>query len=200
MSEIWFVSDHHFNHNNILTFTSKGTNDLIRSGFADIHEMNEYLVEQHNKYVGEFDKVYFGGDVGNRIHEFLPRMKGKKRLILGNHDNHKPDVYLKHFQKILSWREFGDRSSYFMFCHYPLHRCSFDYRGRRNDVNFCVHGHLHEKLVRDDFDEIDLRYINVSVEQTQYRPLSMTELLEEMECRKKILKEQNKDTPNFYAI
>jgi calcineurin-like phosphoesterase family protein len=185
--EIWFASDHHFDHTNILTFTERGTDNLIRPGFRDIDEMNEHIIDKHNKFVGVNDKVYFGGDLGKNIHKFIPRMNGKKRLILGNHDDLGIEKYIPHFQKILSWREFGDRSSYFMFCHYPLHRSAFDYRGSRDDMKFCVHGHLHEKFVMHENGEIDLRYINVSMEQTNYCPVSMTQLLGWMHFRKRLI-------------
>ena len=47
MSKIWIISDTHFAHANILTFKKKdGT--LVRPGFNDVQDMDDYMVKQWN--------------------------------------------------------------------------------------------------------------------------------------------------------
>ncbi len=176
---IWFISDHHFNHANILTFKDN-FGRLIRPGFKDIEHMNEHLIQQHNKVVEKGDKVYFGGDIGRHVAPFLLRMNGRKRLILGNHDDKLDPGVFKCFDKVLSWRFFGDQQHRFVVSHYPLHPMSFEYRGAKRGSEmkkgcFNLHGHIHEKMVMKD-GQPDLRYLNICVEKLDYTPISMEEV------------------------
>src|SRR5438874_133947 len=72
------------------------------------------MIANHNRVVGVADHAYFLGDVGFRratLAAVLPRLNGKKRLILGNHDYSDRQMmrfYLEHFQKVMSWRHFTE--------------------------------------------------------------------------------------------
>lgn len=190
MTDIWFLSDHHFNHKNILTFRTDTPNgELIRPGFTDVNHMNEVMIENHNRTVKNGDKVYFLGDVSfanpDRMHTVLSRLNGKKRLILGNHDTFHVSEYAKHFGKIMSWRAFGEFKKKFICCHYPLHPQSFQYR--KGSPGWCVHGHIHEKLVRLNTNKDliptgapDPKFINVCVERRNYTPVHVEDLMKEM--------------------
>lgn len=161
-SNIFIVSDTHFGHENILNFTDNSGNK-IRS-FYDIHHMNELMVENWNKTVNDGDIVYHLGDVYfGKGHEVLPRLKGRKRLIVGNHDNPKSEHILKHFQKVMVWRMFPEFN--FVLSHVPLHHSTFEYKNLKN-----VHGHIHQNIIDDP------RYINVCVEHTNYTPISIEEI------------------------
>lgn len=182
---IFFVSDHHFDHENILNFKCQGSEVLIRPGFDSIDHMNETMVTNHNSVVMPDDDVYFGGDVcfnNKSLNKFLPRMNGRKRLILGNHDKLRMNEYYKYFEKIYSAKKFspkdertkglfreGDKTLF--LCHYPIHINS-DFP---NAVN-CIHGHIHEKQImlgaRPDY-----RYFNISVERINYTPVSLEHIL-----------------------
>ncbi len=78
----YFISDTHFNHNNIIKYCNRP--------FKDIEDMNESLVTSWNEVVGPEDTVYFLGDfcLGNRneVIKFGHRLNGHKILIMGNHD------------------------------------------------------------------------------------------------------------------
>jgi len=84
MSNIFFTSDTHAYHKNILKFCP-----TTRHG-DNAEEMVELLVQAHNSTVGPDDEVWNLGDVsfGNdkQTLAFLRRLNGKHRLILGNHD------------------------------------------------------------------------------------------------------------------
>lgn len=82
--KIWFVSDVHFFHNNILKFcptTRHGDNAL---------EMNELIIQAWNSKVHLRDIVYNLGDVSfgsvKNTDEVLSRLNGQIHLIYGNHD------------------------------------------------------------------------------------------------------------------
>lgn len=189
MTNIWFISDTHFNHSNILKFINERDQVRIRKEFpADgLDEMNETLIENWNKTIAPSDKVYHLGDValGNvkDFHNIMRRLNGKKRLVMGNHDCFDILDYAQHFEKIMSWRQMKHMPKPFIACHYPLHEDSLF---GRNAV-YCVHGHIHQRTIKivnnkNKIDSIlnnypdDHRYINVCVEKINYTPVHIDEL------------------------
>ena len=163
MSDIWIVSDTHFGHNNILKFKDKDSNP-IRPGFSSTEEMDEHMIECWNNVVKDGDIVYHLGDVFfDNGHTVLSRLKGRKRLLLGNHDNGKSKHLQDNFQKVLLWRMFPEFG--LLLTHVPVHPDSLGVKAQKN-----VHGHLHQNLIADD------RYINVSVECINYTPVNIETL------------------------
>lgn len=162
MSEIWFISDTHFNHENIAV-NFKLENGSQARPFSSVHEMNELMIQNWNKLVSEQDHVWHLGDVimGPRqdYSKILGRLKGKKRMLLGNHDVIKGNDLLKYFQKVALWRIFKEHN--FICTHLPLHPSGF------RKVEYNVHGHLHHNLV------LDPAYINICVEHTGYAPIHL---------------------------
>lgn len=188
MKNIWFLSDHHFNHANIIKFLGYN-GKRIRPEFDSIEEMNEFIIQQHNKVVKPGDKVYFGGDMGRNFAPFLLRMHGRKRLIQGNHDDKLKREELSSFDKILSWRFFGQFSKNFVVSHYPLHPMSFIFRGAPRDTEtqqqaepncYNVSGHIHEKLVKLPNGEVDTRYFNICCEHLNYTPIHVEDLIQRL--------------------
>ena len=81
MTDIWLISDTHFNHRNILTFKDDDGN-LIRPNFTNVHDMDEHMVECWNSVVKDGDIVYHLGDVYfGELGQLLNRCRGRKRLI-----------------------------------------------------------------------------------------------------------------------
>lgn len=144
----------------------------VRPGFKDADHMDEVMIENWNRVVSEQDKVYHLGDVGFKndvLQRVLPRLKGKKRLILGNHDEQDMGFYRKHFQKIMSWRHFTDDGVAMICTHFPLHESSF--LGRYSGRCINVHGHIHARVIPDP------KYVNVCVEQINYTPVHYDKLI-----------------------
>lgn len=163
MSRIFIISDTHFGHENILKFRDSNTNELIRN-FSDIHDMNEHMVQRWNAIVNDDDIVYHLGDVYfGKGWEVLERLKGRKRLILGNHDNGKDQKLQKYFQKILLWRMFPEYNC--LLTHVPIHESGM-YK-----VHYNLHGHIHQQKSPTD------RHINCSVEVQDYMPRLITDLV-----------------------
>lgn len=77
---IFFSSDSHFSHANIIKYCNRP--------YKDIDEMNNALVDNWNSVVSVDDTVYFLGDFSLNIQalEFGPLLNGKKIFISGNHD------------------------------------------------------------------------------------------------------------------
>ena len=168
----WFISDTHFGHSNIITF--KRSDGTPLRDFAYIGDHDEFLVKQWNDNVKPGDTVYHLGDVviNRRMLPILSRLNGHKRLIRGNHDIFKTEEYMEYFEQILGYRVFNDTPKKFICSHIPIHPESLS----RWSAN--VHGHLHANQVMLSPHHPDPRYVCISVEHTEYRPLHLDELLE----------------------
>ena len=81
-SKVFFTSDTHFYHGNIIRFCNRP--------FKDVGMMNETIISNWNNTVGLDDIVFHLGDfcLGGSAEwtKILDRLNGKIYLILGNHD------------------------------------------------------------------------------------------------------------------
>ena len=82
IENIWFTSDHHFGHKNIIKFSSRP--------FADVEEMNAEMIKRWNEKIGPDDTVYHLGDFAlmspGKLRPILEQLNGKIHLITGNHE------------------------------------------------------------------------------------------------------------------
>lgn len=181
MGNIFVTSDTHFNHENFLKFTDENGNKI--RPFSDVNEMNEVMIERWNSVVKPGDKIYHLGDVyfgsQQKAIEIMKRLNGQKRLIVGNHDNVKDTVLHIYFEKIYMWRVWKDKKM--VFSHVPMHPSNLTigtgekpdsgrWEDREKSLMLNVHGHIHQN------DSPDGPYRNVSVERTDYYPLSIEEM------------------------
>jgi calcineurin-like phosphoesterase family protein len=122
------------------------------------------MVQRWNAVVNDDDIVYHLGDVYfGRGYEVLDRLKGRKRLLLGNHDNGKCQKLQKYFQKIGMWRMFPEYNC--LLTHVPVHESGL-YK-----VHWNLHGHIHQNASPTP------RHINCSVEVQDYMPKLITDLV-----------------------
>lgn len=168
MGNIFFTSDHHFDHANFLNFKDDNGNKI--RPFETVEEMNETMIERWNSVIKVQDKVWHLGDVTFKPNQFAriaSRLHGHKRLLVGNHDDPKNYELTRWFEKVQLWRIFKDEN--FVCTHIPIRIDQF-----RGKVQFNVHGHIHQNVIDDP------QYVNICVEQTNYTPLSMDELKERL--------------------
>lgn len=98
----FFMADTHFGHGAII--------DLCHRPFKCVEEMDGYMIERWNKKVSPNDIVYIVGDLFYKHKEpekVLKQLKGRKRLIIGNHDGgwlKKLDASRYFFQSTISQR------------------------------------------------------------------------------------------------
>lgn len=166
MIETWFISDTHFGHKNILEYEKEAR------PFETIEEMHEVIIERWNSVVKPNDIVYHLGDFafGKRWISIAERLRGKKRLILGNHDTYLPQFYMPYFDKLYGCL-FWERC---IMSHVPVHSNGL---GARWFLN--IHGHLHSnsvgKIIMEDTPcetiVADENYFNVSCEQNNLTPI-----------------------------
>ena len=136
--------------------------------------MDEALIQSWNETVKECDKVYHLGDVAiaKRHLTTLSKLNGRKILIRGNHDIFDAKDYLQYFKDIRGVHVLNGM----ILSHIPIHEESL----ARFSVN--VHGHLHSRRVMKD-GIIDPRYYSVCVEQINFKPIEMSDLVERIKSQ-----------------
>lgn len=165
---VWFTSDTHFFHNNIIKFCERP--------FSSIQEMHETMIKNWNELVSPSDDVYHLGDFSfgseEKTEMLARRLMGRKHLIVGNHDRTliKSDVFRSLFiwTRDLSELRVEDKdarggSQKIMLCHYPFVTWNKSHHGSWN-----LHGHCHGNLP----DDPHALRIDVGVDCHDYRPVS----------------------------
>lgn len=83
-----------------------GMMTLVYKHFFDtIEEYEAEFIKRYNAKVKTDNKiVLFTGDLGRKdaIERVLPQLKGRKFLLLGNHDNYSRAFYEKYFEEVFS--------------------------------------------------------------------------------------------------
>ena len=160
---IYIISDTHFSHSNFLNFLNE-KNEKIRN-FSSIEEMDELMIQNWNNTVKQNDIVYHLGDVFfNDGYKHLHRLNGRKRLIIGNHDNLNSQSQLfKYFEKIMMWRIFKEFNC--VLTHVPIHESSL-YK-----VEYNLHGHIHQQA------SPTTQHINCCVELNEYTPKNIEDIM-----------------------
>lgn len=168
MSNTWLYADPHFYQPNITKFLREDGTKL--RPWDDSDEMSEWMIDAYNDLVGDKDRVYVLGDVAisrKALRRSLPRLKGRKVLVKGNHDTDKLSYYSQFFEDIRAYVVKKD----VIMSHIPIHPESLS----RWKVN--IHGHLHSRQVMLGPDTLDPRYVCVSVEHTEFKPVLLDEVL-----------------------
>jgi calcineurin-like phosphoesterase family protein len=144
---ILFTSDNHFFHRNILNYCSQSR------PFENVEDMNEKMVKNWNLRVNHQDDIFCLGDFSfgdaDQTRSILRRLKGRKHLIFGNHDQiirENPDI-LQMFETTQEYKEFYYHKKLFCLFHYPITEWNKAHHG-----SFQLHGHQHntwETAVKD---------------------------------------------------
>jgi calcineurin-like phosphoesterase family protein len=171
MPATFLVSDTHFGHAGVTKFLREDGTKLRPWDSAE--EMDEYMVKAWNERVRPTDKVYHLGDVviNRRALPILSRLNGDKVLIRGNHDIFKDEDYNPYFRSLRGYHVMNGM----ILSHIPIHEASLG----RFGVN--IHGHLHAGRVMKD-DAVDVRYHCVCVEQTDFAPILLEDVVKRIEA------------------
>lgn len=152
MSNVFFTSDTHFNHKNIIAFCDRP--------FFSLEEMNEALIANFNRVVGKKDTVYHLGDFAmgqwHLAQPIFDRLNGaKKILIKGNHDQSKKKMLELGFDEVHDSLEWNG----WLLRHHPM-------RTHKQMLT----GHIHQHWKRID------NVINAGVDVWDFTPRSIEEL------------------------
>ncbi len=173
MSNVWFTSDLHLGHANVIKYCNRP--------FESAEEMNEAIINNFNECVKPEDTVYILGDVAlckaDKLNSFLCRMNGHKHLIFGNHDK---DIRKEKFKHHFAWTgdykevKVGDQKLILM--HYAMRTWNKQHRGA-----WQLYGHSHNNLP----DLPTLLSMDVGIDAHNYRPISFEEVKVHMEAKMK---------------
>ena len=137
--QVWFTSDTHFGHANIVKYSGRP--------FADVYEMNEALILNWNAVVRPGDVVYHLGDFAlcdvENASKIVKRLMGQKYLVFGNHDKvlRKDKDFLGHWiwGKDMADIKVGEQR--IVLLHYAMRVWNQSHRGA-----WQLHGHSHGSL------------------------------------------------------
>ena len=141
MPEIYFTSDTHFNHKNILKYNP---NRLEHSYDDSVEGMNQAIVDRWNAVVKPNDTVYHLGDVAFGRPEdsvkWILQLNGNITLIRGNHDY---STYLEAFGHLLyDVRDYlflrNFKNEKVAMFHYPIVNWDGKHHG-----SYHLYGHVH---------------------------------------------------------
>jgi len=167
---IYFTSDTHYGHANVIDFCNRP--------FKNVDRMDNALVRNYNEIINDDDIVYFIGDFtikGSQhkgyIENVIKKLKGNKYLIIGNHDKLKPFDYVDMgFHSVHTSLIIDTTLGKLFLNHDPCIYCYID-----NILNIpLICGHMHTL-----FRSIG-SVINVGVDVWDYRPVSLYQIENEL--------------------
>lgn len=184
MKKVFFTSDLHFGHRNIMRHCPKRLEICGASDVDDVATHDEWLIKLWNDTVDKKYVVYVLGDFSFKSAEdtkkLLAKLNGKKFLILGNHD--KSSQHLNgYFEQITQIKEFAFKGVIYPFidgvfnvcmAHYPM----LDWPDKQKG-SVMIHGHCHGKM--DEVNELneDLRIdVGLDGKFANYQLISLEQL------------------------
>lgn len=113
---MFFTSDWHIGHKNVLAFSKRP--------FRDLDHMASVLVNNYNATVPADGVCYFLGDMGlcdkTTIQDVVSKLQGTKVLILGNHDKGMSAMYDRGFDVVLNGATIWLANRKITLAHCPL--------------------------------------------------------------------------------
>jgi calcineurin-like phosphoesterase family protein len=186
---IYFTSDWHVGHKNVIEFDCRP--------FKDLDHMHRVLVNNYNATVGEEDLCYFLGDVGlcksEVLAKVLQELNGTKVLVLGNHDKGATAMHRLGFDVVLNVAAIEVAGELVTMTHCPLRGVWREdvegmkgsaegehWHGETRHLNFSIEAfgqfHLHGHTHKGPDERILDRQMDVGVRANNYRPVSISEI------------------------
>ena len=139
MPKVFFTSDLHHSHRNILKFTDR---NLVTTP----EDHTQWLIDLWNSQVSPGDLVYVLGDVSfsksyDKLATFIGQLNGNIQVILGNHDN---PQHIKRLlsDKLITWygpyKEVDINGTKTCLFHYPIAAWNRQHHG-----SYHLFGHCH---------------------------------------------------------
>ena len=175
--KIFFTSDTHFGHENILKYCKRP--------FSSIDEHDDELIRRWNDKVPENGIVFHLGDVafGNkkRTEDILNQLNGEIYLIIGNHDwRYVVSEHKNRFKEITQQMNMNICGRHVILNHYPFLAFSGSYRGEK--ATYQLFGHVHTSKYTDEgLDQQRMKFLfptqyDVGVDNNDFTPVSWKEV------------------------
>jgi calcineurin-like phosphoesterase family protein len=173
---LFFTSDHHFHHANIIKYSGRP--------FADVEEMNEVLIQNWNLVINGDDLVYHLGDFSlsrnaDEVAKVMSRLNGRIRLLclpwhhdggwLSNHGTmtSASGEYVEMLPAIdvikIPWIKRNNYPLSITLSHYPMAEWEASHYGA-----WLLHGHSHGAWR----DHGKRNVVDVGVDSHNYTPVS----------------------------
>ena len=164
---IFFTSDHHFYHKNIIEFSKRP--------FKDLGHMHQSMIEIWNMTVPSDGVVFHLGDFsfsdGRRLADLTKMLNGEIYICVGNHDKMKTLLAGFHVSRIADvWEIRVDEQRLFL-SHYA-HKV---WRGSHKGT-WHLYGHSHGSLHEDPYS----LSMDVGVDTNDFHPYSFKEIKKRM--------------------
>lgn len=164
---IYFTSDWHVGHANIIKFCERP--------FKDVDEMHEALVDNYNSVVTDKDEVWFLGDLvyrcTNEQIKLYKHLKGHKHVVWGNHDKRYRALLERYFESAQDYKELKHDKIKMILMHFPIH----SWNGMRKG-SWHLHGHTHNTLPFNS----KLKRLDVGVDAHNFLPVSFEQIRKTM--------------------
>ena len=163
---IFFTSDLHFGHSNIIQYEHRP--------FADVNDMDKALIANWNSVVGKHDTVFVLGDISFYGHEktehLVRQLRGTKHLVMGNHDAKGPRWWMDvGFETASRYPIILDE--YLVLQHKPP-----EYYNETSPY-FYLYGHVHGT---EAYQTLTKKSCCVCVERWKYTPVSFDQITAEL--------------------
>ena len=180
MRKVFFTSDTHFGHKNVIQYSDRP--------WETVEDMNEGLIERWNSRIGKNDTVYHLGDFCltkrvDLIDPWLCRLNGQIRLVRGNHDD-----WVKRFDRLsdeakekIKWiRDYAERTFEvdgkkwkLILSHFPMLFWHNSHHG-----SIMLHGHCHGHAQQHN---VGVRRYDVGVDANDWYPVQLEDIVARME-------------------
>jgi len=160
MTYDWYTSDHHFGHKNITAYCNRPPNidGTMAKRWRDQVGHDDTVL-----HLGDFALPDWRVDVDGWWSDLMHSLPGKIFLIPGNHDRKKNLAQLKRLG-VTVIEPFVENGVW--FAHKP-----------QPTEGVMVHGHIHNNLYPFNLKGSKGIYRNISVEVTNYRPVTLADIL-----------------------
>jgi calcineurin-like phosphoesterase family protein len=161
MVMIWFSSDWHLGHTNIIKYCDRP--------FDDSQQMDRAILNNYILNINDDDQVYLLGDLGfnyKYLDRILSTLPGHKYWIPGNHDRKFIGRLDKYFIQTSPLLEINYNNTTIVMCHYPMvswHKSCYG--------SIHLFGHCHGSYKPNS------KSLDVGVDSWNFKPVSVDTIL-----------------------
>lgn len=175
-NNIFFISDFHLGHKNVIRFDNRP--------FKDLEEMHSTILNNWNKKVPNNGIVFYLGDLFYKSaikypKWFVHQLNGTIHFVLGNHDRFEDIRKMERFATISTEIKLDvlDNNKY---QHIHMHHHPILSWNKAPHGSIHLHGHVHQKMSNNTFYDwyYNRRVIDVGCNGHNYTPISYLEIID----------------------
>lgn len=167
---IWFISDTHFGHANIIKYCERP--------FKDVQDMDESMIKNWNSVVGADDVIYHLGDfcLGDDVafKDYISRLNGQIKIL--NNPTHHDKRWIKHLPVVYSKTgsqveyisplfDISKKDYHIVLCHFPMYTWN-----KKHYLSYHLYGHVHKQNFEIPNSPLSL---NVGVDMIDFYPIEL---------------------------